>query len=150
MCKPVRFTLSKKNYIFSSVCKYSARLSRSVDYCLDFPRHTFPWTNDHRQKSIRSSTRTSRCCEESRNGMVGDLPRSTLHQMLSAEYDQHVYAAVVEYPCPVFHHPDSCILMLKIVFEIENIRIVRGQLHFGCGFVCSAKLSSFLAPSKLQ
>lgn len=57
------------------------------------------------------------------------LPRSTLHEMLSAKYHQHVNATIVKHPCPIFDHPNACVLMYEFVFEIENIRIVWRQFH---------------------
>lgn len=64
-----------------------------------------------------------------KNSEYRHLPRSTLHEVLSAKYHQHVNAAIVKHPCPIFHHPNACVLVYEFVFEIENVRIVWRQFH---------------------
>lgn len=44
--------------------------------------------------------------------------------MLTTEYDQHIDATIIEYPCPVLQHPFACALVYEIVFEIKDIRII--------------------------
>lgn len=70
--------------------------------------------------------------EKCNTNLCDALPRSALHKMLSTEYHQHVNAAIVKHPCPIFYHPDACVLMYKFVFEIENVRIVWRQFHLVC------------------
>lgn len=53
-----------------------------------------------------------------------NLPRAILHEMLTTEYDQHIDATIIEYPCPVLQHPFACALVYEIVFEIKDIRII--------------------------
>lgn len=67
-------------------------------------------------------------------------PGTILHKVLTTEYDQHIDATIVEYPCPVLHHPFACALVYEVIFEIENIRIVGCNTDVHVNHVCAVLL----------
>lgn len=59
---------------------------------------------------------------------------------MTTEYDQHIDATIVEYPCPVLHHPFAGALVYEVIFEIENIRIVGCNTDVHVNHVCAVLL----------
>ena len=59
------------------------------------------------------------------------VTRSIGHQLLAGENDQHVDADIVEAGRPVAVEPQFGIRVLKVIFELEDVRVVghRHQIH---------------------
>ena len=53
------------------------------------------------------------------------VARPVGHQLLAGEYDQHVNADIVETARPVSIEPNLGVRVLELVFEFENVRVIR-------------------------
>ena len=76
-----------------------------------------------------SDTKCCQCCIPNWHYSTKFIFRSVLHIVLPTKYQYHIYSTKVEAICPIFDHPNSCILMLEFLFEVEHIWVI-GQRNF--------------------
>lgn len=70
---------------------------------------------------------------------------SVLHEVLAAENDEHVNAAVVEDPRPVLDHPAPGLLVDEVILEVEHVRVVGRDFHTHLGGLAAGGSCRFLS-----
>jgi len=87
-------------------------------------------------QDFRYGTTGSDDTESGQHQIPGDersaqfVTRSVGHPLLTGEDDQHVNADVVEADGPVRHKPHLGVRVLKLIFKLEDVRVVGHGNHF--------------------
>lgn len=69
-----------------------------------------------------------------------DSPGTVGHELLAAEYDEHVDSGQVKHHRPVLQHPVAGVLMNELILEVKDERVVGCDFHVHC----AARLMSYL------